>query len=1021
MKRKNLLLTLSLFAALTVAGYTLVSCGGGNNSGKGEAGDITYGDGSNFLAWLGKTTGEGDAAKTTRLDSGKEALLTSAQNGISVNGYDVPEGYELSYKATATDGGPAMDISKDGAVSVPSVDKDYWYSIVITGAKSGESDISTTLKVKVVPSGEIATGAINYSGLTGSEKEGIMEQLDGYTIAQGTAGVTLRSNGGYQLYSDRVTSPLLSSNNYIMGYGWGLDYGQITSDMSDANEPNAAWKRYYHAFSQDDPAHLNSMNSSNASTDDIETYIRGSYFNYRLNSTNTAKEQVGVLSRENDGIAVNMDANGKATKWKVKLRVGADANGTNGETKGLTYRTLTEVPALKTFDKRKVALDDYLTPWKLLLTQKVGWSRGSEQVSGSSSSLIVGSAAYYNATKDGFDDKAWANVGLNVDPTDNSINFEFVNGITQDFFAYYIDSYTSNPIPLDFIKALGTGDTDDAKVFSGAANYGAFPTGMTPVDTHLSIGPYMLEYYEKGVTYAFKKNDDWFETEDNYGRKLYQLAGYKLMFDQTTQTDASSWYKAFYAGRVDACTIPSAQWSKEKSNTKKKMVPGNTSSNLRLNTSDELYYEKYFGTEGLINRARLLHDSKSKYYSVKPIMSNRNFVYGLNTSINRTALCDTKGYTPSSDYYGELQQMSPASTSSYNSSAAHKDAVKSVYGENGISLTSNDAGYDYFEKAVTEELAAGHYKLGTGAAPTEIHFNIKASDSWFTSWYSEVANLWEKAFTEAVQLHGEDWVDGDKPKIVLVVDKLTPASNDDTTVNNFIFYEGQMVGDFDSAIGYITGGAYDTFNFMRLQRAYNDPAELVLTWGGDTQLLSPRVKYEGKYFSYDTLYLAGQQGVIINADGDAADAITVGASEEFALDSNNNYVGKASFTILDGVTATIDAAEDQELQIWENTDQAYVGFPDEYMGYVADPSSAGLPADYKLDDASGVKIDIDMTTKAITYTLPKAFIDSNIAVLQAWGLESKGLYIKALVHYTVMFGEASSAQTATITIPLTLA
>ncbi len=1018
MKKKNVLLTLSLFTALAIAGYSLTSCGG-NNGGKGSTGEVTYGDGSNFLAWVGVTTGTGDTATTTRLDSGKEALLTSGQNGISINGYDVPEGYKLSYAVKATDGGPSMSIGSDGAVSVPSVDKDYWYSITVTGKKDGSDDISTSLNVKVVPSGEIATGAINYSGLTGSEKEGIMEQLDGYTIYHGTAGVTLRSNGGYQLYADRVTSPLLDTNNYIMGYGWGLDYGNITSEMDDSNEPIAKWKKYYHAFSADDPAHINAMNSSNASADDIETYIRGSYFSYRLNKTNTAKEQVGVLSRENDGIAQNMDASGKATKWKVKLRVGADANGSNGETVGLTYRTDSQVAALKAFDGRKITLDDYLTPWKLLLTQKVGWSRGSEQVSSSTSALIKGSADYYNDTKDGFNEKSWANVGLTVDKTDNSINFEFVNGVTQDFFAYYIDSYTSNPIPLDFIKALGTGTTDDEKVFSGAGVYGGFPTGMTPVDTHLSVGPYMLEYYEKGKTYAFRKNDQWFEKEDSYGRALYQLAGYKLMFDQSNQSDASAWYTAFKAGRVDACTIPSAQWAKEKSNTKKKMVPGNASSNLRLNTSDELYYQKYFGKEGLINRARLLHDTESKYYAVKPIMSNRNFVYGLNTSINRTTLCDSKGYTPSVDYFGELQQMSPASTSSYNSSTAHQNAIKSVYGEGGISLTSNDAGYDYFEKAITEELAAGHYKLGTGAAPTEIHFNIKATDSWFNSWYSEVASLWEKAFTETVQLHGEDWVEGDKPRIVLVVDKLTPASNDDTTANNFIFYEGQMVGDFDSGIGYITGGAYDTYNFMRLQRAYNDPAELVLTWGADTALLSPRVKYDGKYFSYDSLFLAGQEGVIIDSTGNVTEAITVGSSEEFALDSSNNYVGKVTFNYAEGVT--IKLQDDVEFNVWDGSGLALCGFPTEYMGYVADPTAAGAPADYKTDDASGVKLTVDETTKTVTYTLPKAFIDSNIYFLQVWGLEAKSINVECVVHYTVMFGDAEVAKTISYKVPVKLA
>jgi hypothetical protein len=1002
--KKKVLYCLSLFGL--ALGLGLTACGGSTETGgEGAEGTVTYGDGSNFLAWVGKTTGTGDAATTTRLDSGQEVLLTSGEDGVSLNGYDVPQGYTLSFKAEALDGGPEFRIDDEGAASVPVVTEDHTYKVTVSATGSGGT-VSTWINVTVVPKDEIATGAINYSNLTGEEKLDIMQQLDGYTIYHGLSGVTLRSNGSYQLYQDRVTSPLLTSNNYIMGYGWGvLDYGNITAAMDSHNEEKENWRYYYHTFTQDDPGHLNAMNASESEVDDVESYIRSSYFTYRLNESYTAKEQVGVLSRENDAIALNKDATGKATKWKVKLRVGADADGDNGETKGLTYRTASTDATLGAFNGRKVALDDYLTPWKLLLTQAVGWSRGSEQVSSSNPAVIVGSADYYNATADGFDEKAWDKVGITIDETDNSITFELTQGVTQDFIAYYLDSYTSNPIPMDFIKDLATtGTTDDDKILSGAKNYATFIDGKSPVDTHLSVGPYYLEYYEKSKSYVYKKNADWFEKEDSYGRTLYQIPGIKLMYDQSINEDASAWYNAYYAGRIDVVTIPSEQWEKEKTNTKKKEVPGSSSSNLRLNTSDELLYSELFGKDGRINRARELHTTESSYYQVKPIMSNRNFIYGLNTSIDREDLCDTKGYTASSDYFGDLQQMSPASTVSYNKTDAHQSAVASVYGENGISLTDNIAGYTYFQKAIEEELAAGHYTLGTGSNPTVVSFSIKATDSRFNSWYSEVASLWEKAFSDAVLLHGGDWVDGSSPKIVLDVEQLTPSSTDSTTVNNFIFYEGQMVGDFDSGIGYITGGAYDTFNFMRLQRAYNDPAELVLTWGADTSLLSPRIKYEGKYYSYDGLWLSGQQGVILDTEGTVVDPIVVGSADEFALDAaTGKIVGTLTFTPTEGVTVSLDEASAQSF---------YINDPD--IGYFE------FPADFSDEEVALVEITVDNDAHTITYSIDPALIEEMVGTFQYYheyyGLgDLTSINIIAVVSYTVYFDDVPASGTLTYT------
>ena len=895
--------TLTVLAAsfLMLSLTTVTGCGGDNGEGTytGAEGTPEYnlklgenlfnpkGEGTRYFApYLLREDGKTYA-------NTKDAALIQSGEKFYLSTYGLPADYEVGLTVENPATGEKVDFSigEDGKFTAPTVTAETTYNFVVFGNKEGQPQVKKTLKVTVVPADSIATGWKNFSGKNGDEREKMTAVIEEYMLNQGLSPLTYMNNAGYQLYNARVHSPFLDAGRYIPGYGYGiLTYGSLSADL-DA-EQTAAFKRFYHQQEQaeSDIGSFNYLGSNAGAVADFYDYISSSYFGTFVNQDMGGTHYEGILSRENAPIAVNPDENGASTTWKVKLRVGGDtADATKGVTPGLAYRSASTHSLLSPFNGRNIELRDYLTPFKLLATQAVGYYRGSEQAGENTANRQVkGFAEFYKGSKNltelPTDAEIQAALGVKIDETDNSITIQFNGKITPDYAEYQIDGLWANPIPEDFLKALGGGNAlNGSKIYGG--NGKVNDINVTPLDTILSVGPYYTSYYESKKTCAFAKNEAWPKKKDDAGRDLYQIAGVHLNINSALTNNENETIEKFEAGLNDTSNIPASYWDKYVSDARRKKVDASGLFQWFLQTIDRQFQDERF---------------PESEWEVKPAMSNNNFYKALISGVDRNAIAE---YYHRSGTSFEMQEpvnkSTPKSLKVYNESDAHKQAVTNAMGDAFADPANyKEVGADFFEQAILEELDAGHYKLGTPKEPTKIEMKIAyvESDS-MAKRFQLITDGWKEAFDLAVKSHKNsqgknDWVKGGKPLITLDPASLDFPQESDTQMQNDIIFDGVKAGKYEGeGVYYVSGNPYDVLNNIEKYKA-DDSSGFTLNYGPNTSLPSREIKYEGKYYSFEGLWAAANGGKILNEFGQP--------SEEFELGDkflSVDYVGATEIDV----------------------------------------------------------------------------------------------------------------------------
>ena len=226
-----------------------------------------------------------------------------------------------------------------------------------------------------------------------------------------------------------------------------------------------------------------------------------------------------------------------------------------------------------------------------------------------------------------------------------------------------------------------------------------------------------------------------------------------------------------------------------------------------------------------------------------------------------------------------------------------------------------------FDKAARALLASGVYQAGD-TIELEIAWQ---SQSNVTVYHNAIKNYWETAFNH------ESVADG---KLTLEVVDYVPATWSD------VYYKKMMVGQFDIGFGGISGNPLNPINFLEVLKSDNSSG-FTLNWGPDTSVVSTDLVWEGRAWSFDTLWKVAdtggyvESGVIVpvidpelktgltmNEDGTSsyeinaniitADKVEVAVDKMviFGYDSTQTYMEDAvSFEIVDGVIKVTVNAE----------------------------------------------------------------------------------------------------------------
>ena len=831
--------------AVSIFAMGLTACGGGNKSSEAYQ----------------------EFSFTVKLSNGSKTLNLGEEAHINIDEFGGEPNVEREY--TFTSSAPTVAAVNNSGLVTALAKGDARIAI-----KESVSNLTQILSLTVTDA-KPASGGFNYASLAGSDaiakRTEILGQLERYAMDNHLTGITLFENGGYVKYSERVTLP---TTTYITGYGFGLlSEGSIDKPME--KEENANYKMYMHSATSQDPASINARNDTGSQVSDLEGYITSSFWGTKLNSTKDQYEWYPVLAKDTvkfDGkdqafnrpipvyngeeVKPGEDPNplGLYSTWRIYVKTGANSN--------LKYRYNGDAWNGVNFDNRLVTIDDYEFAYRLLLTGSHNLKRGPE-AAGDQTYGIVGAQRYNNNTKNADDEAAttlWNNMKasgqLGIQTGTDATNGEYIqltilNPIDRFTAMYVLSSNLYSPLPEDFIRAIGSGS-----VKAGASLYGTFnnntaaPAGHQNkiLDYTISVGPYMLEHWDKNKMIVFKKNDQWKEP----GR--YNIAGVKLVVLDTSSSTTIV-YDHFNLGELDSCGIPSKYISKEVGQPRVYKTKGDATFKLNVNSCTQETWNELFGPQGKIN--------KNSNWTVKPWMSNDNFLNGLFYSIDRNRFASNRGVQPSINYFSDAYLNDPENGKSYNDSEAHKNAIEAyqTYDSKGESTYgySKDRAILSFRAAVNELLSQGKIKKGSEKDPEIISIHIKWMYQTDVKEYGEeIAKYFEDAFND--------------PKVCGGVIKLK-VTQDAVTNWQDVYNEYLMKGQFDLGFGAISGNTYNPLNFLEVLKSDNSSG-FTLNWGTDTSKItsSKPLIYEDKMWSFDALWAVADHGGVVK-EGSVAKSV----------------------------------------------------------------------------------------------------------------------------------------------------
>lgn len=726
---------------------------------------------------------------------------------------------------------------------------------------SSKADVNTDWDGKT-----LATGTFDFTGLSDADKTVIAGEMEAYAMYNHLTGIPLYGNGGYSLLNDRITLP---AGSYVDNYGFGtLREGKITADLD--SEANAAQKRYLHSGLSSAPqGDLNPFDAANTTSSSILGNMTASFYSTRLvkdgkGGYKNQWEWYSQLAKE-DPIPLdeNYSTTGSSKSWKIKLRTGDD---------GVYFRTASTKSIggtqLSTFNNKPVTLDDYVFGYKALFNGMNHYTYAAQFISGSG--LIEGIDDYYNNTirnktylGTAEEENLWKNVGIKEDKSDNSLTITFK--YPQSLFNARMNVQTAAiPVNQEFYRLI-TNNYKNPKDFGAKSTV---DSTLSPVDTMLSFGPYVLSKYEAGSgsdgEIVLDRNDNYFERqlEDKDGYEIYSIPGVKYLI-RTSFGQSDGAYNAFMGNQIDTSGIPQThldEWNKTNDGKGHSKFKTQTDSvwALQINSTTQERHDEIFGPQGYIwNLPTATEQYQAAYkYNVKPIMSNDNFLNGVYFAINRESLAKTLGNDIGYTYFADNAISDLTNNTSYNSTEAHKKAIKNYYPE--TYSYNKDIASQLFLKAVDELQADDKYVGGSASNPVYIDITIE---------YQLQTQLNEEGAAIQGYLYSAFNTDAMKQKGV----ELRINNYYDSDQSNGGVYNHIKRGMFDFAFGSISGSPYNLFDKFSLLLDTNETG-LTLSWGkptneiGDNYKNSPIV-YDGKAFTFEAMYNAVTYGGTVVKDG----------------------------------------------------------------------------------------------------------------------------------------------------------
>lgn len=823
--------------------------------------------------------------------------------------------------------------------------------------------------IEIIEDPLAASGAYDFSNYNWQEKTKITAALENYAMTNFTGGIPLYDDSSSEAFSHRFTP---KSTTYITNYGFGTMEGTMDPDGTmyngPINETREKYKSYFHGYTNVDSGTFNGWDATGSDVSDRHSMITSGYYGVEMNATKDGYTWKGELARDAYPVMIKKNSDGSEEEikitgeddpnldvtsvyWRVYLHVG----------EGYEYKA---VPGSKwannaKFDGRKVAIEDYITPYKAMLDNRLVRYSG----------LIIDSSGFYKASDYVYNssaEKSWEESGIGIQVNKELsneeygvIDFQFIQPHSAASARTALSSSLYSPIPQEFLDSIG-----------GAKNFGVRgATAISTFDNFLCFGPFVPVEWQAGKELIYEKNADY------YDASRYTFNGYTEVVYSGAEADVQAW-NDFKANKLDNCTIPVTALANNDTYDKTYRTEGSTIIKINLNTTTKNEWKYFFGSNGTVYRHddAVADNGTSKWGGVKDIMSNRNFLLGFFFSIDRKSLAKTAGRNPEIGYLSNAYMIDPTGRESYRDSAEAKQVVKAW-----TDLAGNEYGYnrdvaaEFFRRAGQELLDSGRWAAGDEMT-IQGYYRYQSTIDNLGKYISQgVADVFNSACKDL--------------GLALNIELKVGGTNYTDT------YTLMDHGEFDFAEGAVTGNVLDPLNFMStcsssssLHQGFN------LNWSRPTNYISknpavykPLDSDVELHWSYDALWSASQ-GFSVVKEGVVSE---LGANQRFVgpgqTDESTGYVSSKK-----NVTFLMDFPDEARN---EDGDLLYA--------FEEKPSDMGF---FPNDDASSVQGGYYFNT-ATVFTNDNGYLEVRMPLddVKDYCQRIAGSYNTTITNFTVQF------------------
>ncbi|MFA5693582.1 MAG: ABC transporter substrate-binding protein, partial [Acholeplasmataceae bacterium] len=374
-----------------------------------------------------------------------------------------------------------------------------------------------------------------------------------------------------------------------------------------------------------------------------------------------------------------------------------------------------------------------------------------------------------------------------------------------------------------------------------------------------SSGEYVMTYHERDKLTKYVKNDKYPHADETMWTGL----------DIIIYDDVNVAFQAFLDGKLESAGVPNERIPEFIDDARLLQTPDATTWRLNIN--------------GLKTVEAQQAQFPGSLYVPEPILGYAEFRRALYHVIDRKDLqqnwVETSGV--GTTYFSDAYYVDPESGIPYRSTEQGQ-AIFDEFG--GDTWAYNlDAAKALMKTAVAKGIAEGYYQAGTANNYTEIELEVRFMNLTTSEATKLRADFVKESFEKLVD--DEHFV-----KIVVNI-KDTPFPN--------IYYDYQMLGNFDIAIGGISGSALDASSFLDVFSSDNRGG-FTINWGFDSSLPEIKVTWtedgeeKTEIFSYDAIVSA------LNGDID----IVNGMEAPLWVEEFDNWPGVVDFLEDKGLDAS---------------------------------------------------------------------------------------------------------------------